>query len=95
MVLRDRLTIRDRTFGWPRYAFEKSAVDGITAGDDVAFAHYLYRVTGTMTNGTALDMWLRTSMGLRKIDGAWTITHEHTSVPFDTESGRAALDLTP
>ena len=67
----------------------------ITAGDDVAFAHYLYRVTGTMTNGTAVDMWVRTSMGLRKIDGTWTIAHEHTSVPFDTESGQAALDLTP
>ena len=67
----------------------------ITAGDDVAFAHYLYRVTGTMTNGTAVDMWVRTSMGLRQIDGTWTIVHVHTSVPFDPESGEAAVDLTP
>jgi ketosteroid isomerase-like protein len=41
----------------------------ITAGDDIAFAHYLYHVTGRMTNGN--------------------------SVPFDAESGKASLDLTP
>jgi ketosteroid isomerase-like protein len=53
----------------------------VTAGDDTAFASYLYRVTGTMTNGSAVDMW--------------AIAHEHTSVPFDAESGQTALDLAP
>ena len=68
----------------------------ITAGDDIAFAHYLYHVTGTMTNGKSVDMWVRTTMGLQKIeDGVWAITHEHNSVPFDAESGKASLDLTP
>jgi uncharacterized protein (TIGR02246 family) len=67
----------------------------ITAGDDVAFAHYLYHVTGRMTNGNEVDMWVRTTMGLQKTDGAWVITHEHNSVPFDAESGKASLDLTP
>ena len=68
----------------------------ITAGDDIAFAHYLYHVTGRMTNGTPVDMWVRTTLGLRKTDdGAWTIAHEHNSVPFDAESGKASLDLTP
>jgi len=68
----------------------------ITAGDDIAFAHYLYHVTGRMTNGKLVDMWVRTTMGLQKTDdGVWAITHEHNSVPFDAESGKASLDLTP
>jgi uncharacterized protein (TIGR02246 family) len=67
----------------------------ITAGEDTAFASYLYRVTGTMTNGTTVDMWVRSTVCLRKADGDWLIEHEHTSVPFDAESGKAALDLTP
>src|SRR5215212_2576694 len=66
----------------------------ITAGEDTAFASYLYRVTGTMTNGTTVDMWVRSTVCLRMADGDWLIAHEHTSVPFDAESGKAALDLT-
>lgn len=67
----------------------------ITTGDDVAFCHYLYRVTGTRTDGQAIAMWVRATVCYRKIDGAWMITHEHRSVPFDSESGKASLDLTP
>ena len=67
----------------------------ITAGDDTAFASYLYRVTGTMTNGSKVDMWVRSTMGLQKRDDQWAIAHEHTSVPFDAETGRAALELAP
>jgi uncharacterized protein (TIGR02246 family) len=67
----------------------------ITAGDDTAFASYLYRVTGTMTNGSTVDMWVRSTVCLRKSGNDWLIAHEHTSVPFDAESARATLDLTP
>lgn len=67
----------------------------VTAGADVAFCHYLYRVAGTMTDGTGVDMWLRSTICLRKTDGEWTITHEHTSVPFDGATGAAALDVQP
>ena len=67
----------------------------ITAGDDTAFASYIYRVTGTTTNGSKVDMWVRSTMGLQKRDGQWAIAHEHTSVPFDAESGQAALNLAP
>ena len=61
----------------------------IAASDDIAFAHFLYHVTGTMTNGNEVDMWVRTTMGLQKTDSVWVITHEHNSVPFDAESGKA------
>jgi uncharacterized protein (TIGR02246 family) len=67
----------------------------ITAGEEVAFCHYLYRVSGTMTNGREVNMWVRSTVCYRKIDGKWTLTHEHTSVPFDAESGKASLDLNP
>lgn len=67
----------------------------ITAGNEVAFCHFLYRIRGTMKNGSKVDMWLRATLGLRKIDGQWLVTHEHSSVPFEVESGKAALTLTP
>jgi uncharacterized protein (TIGR02246 family) len=67
----------------------------VTAGDDVAFCHYLYRVSGTQTGGANVDMWVRATVCCRKIDGTWSVVHEHTSVPFDPDSGKASLDLKP
>jgi ketosteroid isomerase-like protein len=40
-------------------------------------------------------MWLRATLGFRKIDGNWFVTHEHSSVPFEVESGKAAVTLKP
>ncbi len=67
----------------------------VTAGDEAAFCHYLYRVTGTMTNGREVDMWVRSTVCFRKVGGAWVVAHEHTSVPFDAESGKASVTLKP
>lgn len=67
----------------------------ITANEGVAFCHYLYGVSGTMTNGREVDMWVRSTVCFSKIDGKWMVTHEHTSVPFDAESGKASVDLKP
>jgi len=67
----------------------------ITAGEDVAFSHHVYRVTGTLREGTSVEMWVRATVGYRKVDGAWMVTHAHNSVPFDVESGRASLNLEP
>ena len=67
----------------------------VTAGDEAAFCHYLYRVSGTMTNGSEVDMWVRSTVCFRKIGGEWLVTHEHTSVPFDAESGKASVTLKP
>src|SRR5918998_3641136 len=70
-------------FGWYEGPIGYEVRDlHITAGDDIAFAHYLYHVTGRMTNGKTVDMWVRTTMGLQTTDdGDWAITHEHNSVP--------------
>lgn len=67
----------------------------ITSGETAAFCHYLYRVSGTMTNGREVNMWVRSTVCFRKIEGDWMITHEHTSVPFDAESGKASVELQP
>jgi uncharacterized protein (TIGR02246 family) len=67
----------------------------ITAGESVAFCHYLYRISGTMENGKEVNMWVRATICFLKIDGTWMVKHEHNSVPFDAESGRASLDLEP
>lgn len=67
----------------------------ITAGDDVAFSHGLYRVSATKTDGGQLDMWWRTTVCFRKVEGKWMVTHEHNSVPFDPKGGKASLDLEP
>jgi uncharacterized protein (TIGR02246 family) len=51
----------------------------ITAGDDVAFAIAIMRcVSSPPEEGGFL---FRLTIGLRKIAGAWRITHEHHSVP--------------
>ncbi|MFI1158167.1 YybH family protein [Streptomyces sioyaensis] len=68
----------------------------ITVGDDVAFSHSINRMCGTKTDGFEVELWSRATVGLRRIDGAWKITHAHDSVPFLMDgSGLAALDLTP
>jgi uncharacterized protein (TIGR02246 family) len=64
-------------------------------GDDVAFCRYLYHVSGTLKRGDAVSMWVRSTICFRRIEGTWLIAHEHTSVPFDAESGQASLGLEP
>jgi uncharacterized protein (TIGR02246 family) len=68
----------------------------IFVSNEVAYAHSFNRVVGTRTTGEKVDMWLRETFGLRKMDGRWLIAHAHESVPFYmTNGGRAALDLKP
>ena len=69
----------------------------VTIGESVAFCHSLNRLSAT-PRGTAerFDLWFRSTIGLRKIDGRWRIAHEHMSTPFymDGTFG-AAIDLKP
>jgi ketosteroid isomerase-like protein len=68
----------------------------LSVGDGEAFCSSLNRMRGTKTDGQAVDLWFRQTLGFRKIDGAWKIVHEHTSVPFYMDgSFRAAIDLKP
>jgi ketosteroid isomerase-like protein len=68
----------------------------ITAADTVAFCHCLEHIKGRRTDGELQDMWIRSTLGLTKLDGSWKITHEHNSAPFYMDgSDRPALDLRP
>jgi uncharacterized protein (TIGR02246 family) len=67
----------------------------ITAGDDVAFAYGLGRLSGTLKNGNRGGAWVRLTLCFRKIDGNWLIVHDQASVPLDFASGRAVTDLEP
>ena len=92
-------TIDERTHRWLDAYDSPTGYDvrdlEVVANDSLALAFYLYRVSGTLKDGGAVDMWVRCTLGLRKLDGAWRIVHEHDSVPFDPETGRAVLDAQP
>ncbi len=53
----------------------------ITAGRDVAFVVATMHCAEPGPNGEPKRLDFRLTVGLRKIDGRWTITHEHHSVP--------------
>src|SRR4051794_38380644 len=69
----------------------------VTAGEEVAYAHSLNRLSATPHGMTEpFDLWFRATVCLRKIGGAWQITHEHTSTPFYMDGSlRSAVDLQP
>jgi ketosteroid isomerase-like protein len=68
----------------------------IEVGGDVAFCHGLTHMTGTKTDGEQVDLWFRSTVGLRRTTAGWLVTHEHDSTPFYMDgSGRAATDLKP
>ena len=53
----------------------------ITAGRDVAFVVATMRCAEPGPDGRHKSLDFRLTVGLRKIEGRWTITHEHHSVP--------------
>jgi uncharacterized protein (TIGR02246 family) len=68
----------------------------VTAGSDVGFCRSLNHISGIRTSGEKTDVWVRATIGCRKVGNTWLITHEHASVPFYMDgSDRAALDLKP
>jgi ketosteroid isomerase-like protein len=52
----------------------------VTVGADVAFAYALVRC-GSEEFAANPDNRLRMTIGLRKRDGHWVVTHEHHSFP--------------
>ena len=67
----------------------------ITAGDGVAFGHYLLRCGQIGEDGKEQAGWMRGTVCLRKGSGRWAIVHEHLSAPFDPASGKTLLGLEP
>ena len=67
----------------------------VAAHGDVGFCHYLARDGATGPAGEQHTGWLRVTVCLRNVNGAWLIVHDHCSVPFDPQSGKAMLDVAP
>lgn len=94
-----RDAVRERTTAWfslydGAIGYEVRDLD-VTVGGNAAFCHYLYRVSGTKTDGMKVEMWVRATLCFRRSAGEWLLVHEHDSVPFDPDSGRASLELKP
>jgi ketosteroid isomerase-like protein len=67
----------------------------VAVGADVAFARGFVRISGRLKDGPRTSHWLRSTLGLRRIDGRWLIVHDQVSVPVDVASGQALLNLEP
>ena len=69
----------------------------LTIGADLAYGHSLNCLSATpVGSAEGFALWFRSTVCLRKLDGTWRITHEHTSTPFYMDGTfRAATDLQP
>ena len=69
----------------------------IAESGDVAYATSLDCLTATPVGETeSFSLWFRVTLGLRRVDGHWLVTHEHSSVPFEMDgSFRASVGLEP
>jgi uncharacterized protein (TIGR02246 family) len=56
----------------------------VTAGDTVAFATAIMQCSGTEPSGERVQLQFRLTVGLERVNGVWTITHEHHSIPATT-----------
>jgi ketosteroid isomerase-like protein len=54
----------------------------ITAGGDVAFAHFLLRCGGTLPDGKRIEDWARGTVCLHKGADGWRVRHQHVSMPL-------------
>jgi uncharacterized protein (TIGR02246 family) len=69
-------------FSWTAQPFPFDIAEmHITAGEDVAFVVAAMHCAEPDANGQPKPLDFRLTIGLRKIAGLWTITHEHHSVP--------------
>lgn len=63
---------------------------------EIGWTTALNRMRGSKKDGSEEDLWFRTTMCFRKIDGEWLVVHDHSSTPFYMDgSMKAAVDLTP
>ena len=68
----------------------------IAVSGDLGISHSLNMMSGRSASGHEVKLWYRQTLSFRKVNGAWKIAHEHTSVPFYMDgSFRAATDLKP
>jgi ketosteroid isomerase-like protein len=62
---------------------------------DLATVYGLTRLEGTLVGGPYIDMWVRETNLLRRVNDRWLVVHDHVSVPFDFATGQALTSLRP
>jgi ketosteroid isomerase-like protein len=67
----------------------------ILTGGNIAVAHWLSRVSGTLKNGREVGSWVRATSCCQRSNHGWLITHEHVSLPADVTTGSAVMHLVP
>ena len=67
----------------------------ITVDGDLAVAHSINRLQGTLKNGNRSGFWVRATFCWQRIGGEWLVVHDHASVPLDVATGRGVVDLEP
>ena len=65
----------------------------VDASENVAFCYSFNHVKGVLAGGDEIDMRWRSTTCFQKVHDKWMITHEHSSVPFDPETGKALINL--
>ena len=67
----------------------------ITTDGKLAFARYVFHMSGTNKAGTRDEFAFRATDCLEKRNGKWLIVHEHLSWPVDPTTGKADLSSKP
>lgn len=69
---------------------------GIEADDHLAFAYSVQKASWIeRKTGKKRFITFRQTDCYHKIDGKWTLSHQHDSVPFDPKTGKADFDSSP
>ena len=63
----------------------------VEVSGDLAAANWVQRFVSDQPGREQMEIFIRASSIMRRENGAWTIVHEHASVPFDPLSGEAVL----
>jgi uncharacterized protein (TIGR02246 family) len=72
----------DLFFSWAQDSGVFDIVEmNVTAGNDVAFVTAIMRCAGWEATGEKTELRFRLTIGLRKIEDQWVVTHEHHSLP--------------
>lgn len=62
---------------------------------DLAFVHGLHHFVPTPADHPSGTTWMRITVCYRRIAGAWKVTHEHVSIPFNPMNNQAWMITDP
>jgi ketosteroid isomerase-like protein len=84
----------EQLFGQTTNYHQRTEVEAITASHDLAVAVCVIRSSWSDAQGEHSEI-ARDTLVFRNASSGWRIWHEHASVPFDYETGRAVTNAQP